>query len=536
MPRPRRTSVRSAEAQTPAPSGNPLVARVTGASASDRKKILSHVHPLYAERSEQYRLLLDAYEGSGGFLTGGYLWKYPNEESDEFKERQQQARYHNYYRELVNIYARHVFRENVSREAKGVPELETWWQNVDGAGTSIGDFMKRGAKLALSTGIAGALVDKDPTPATGPSRAEDRGKVIASWFSAPVIEDWDMHAGELVAVKLLEAKARASILDPVPIGTAGKQYLFWTTEAWARFDANGEVVNASDASQQNTLGLVPLAIVRPDPSAEHPFIGQALGGNANLFRAHYNRCSEEDEVLRDQAFSLLTVSVPEDGNVEEAKTQIGTGIGTTRAVVVKGQVDYKTPDMQAPEQIRKNIEGLVKEIHRVAHVKFERDSLDAESADAIRLQHTELNEMLANLGAELQATERQIAKCWYAWTHPGDRATIEAEFAKLEITISYPKEFFVADLLQELEKWAKAIAMDMGLTFEKEAKKHIARQLLKDWPQKTLDAIVQEIDTQTTTKREQNLADAQAKFELGTQNRFGQKPGDKMPPEGAKAA
>lgn len=543
MPRARRSRAAAAEASTQPRAGstvsNPIVQRLAATDESERKTLLERCHPLFTAYAEQYRLRLDAYEGAGGFVNGEYLWKYANEKNDEFTERQKQARYHNYVRSLVNIYVRHIFRAGVTREAAALPELEAWWKNVDGAGTSIDAFMKRGAKLALASGISGALVDKDTTPPTGPSRADDTAKVTASWFTATGILDWHERAGELVGVKLLEAQARTSILDAQPSGDESRQYLIWDRTAWARFTADGEVVDASDAA--TPLGLVPLAIVRPDPSAEHPFLGYALTGNGDVVKALYNRCSEEDEVLRDQAFSLLAVSVPEDGNVEDAKKQLGTDVGTTRAIVVKGTVQYVTADMAAPEQIRKNIEGLVREIYRMAHVRYERDSLDAESADAIRLQHTELNEMLANLASTLQDVERQMAKFWYAWSHPGSHEQIDREFAEQELTIVYAREFFITDLILELEKWAKAIAMDLGLTFEKYAKKRVVEQLAAEASLEELDAMRGDIDAETMTKREQVTEDTRARLSAGTVERFtGKKPptseGAPKPGEGQKAA
>jgi hypothetical protein len=107
------------------------------------------------------------------------------------------ARYHNYYRALVNIYVRHVFRKGVVRTAEGLEELQAWWTNVDGAGTDIDRFMMRGAKLALAAGISGALVDKEPIPAVGPSKADDVAQVIASWFTATIHSRLDVRAGEL---------------------------------------------------------------------------------------------------------------------------------------------------------------------------------------------------------------------------------------------------------------------------------------------------------------------------------------------------
>ena len=501
-------------------------------SEEDRVSILEHTHPLYD--AEKYRLLLDAYEGTGGFRNGEYLWQYANEKDGEFKKRQAQARYHNYIRALVNIYVRHVFREGVNRAAKGLDDLEAWWKDVDGAGTSIDTHMKRGAKLALAGGISGALIDKEPVASTGPSRADDRGRVIASWFAAANILDWDQNAGELLGIKLLEAQKRTSILSPVATGGDGAQYLIWTRDGWARFGATGDLVGASDASAGTPLGLVPVAIVRPDPSAEHPFLGHALAGDGGVFRSLYNRCSEEDEVLRDQAFSQLTVNVPPDGDVEAVKRQIGSDMGTTTAIVAHGEVDYITADMQAPEQIRKNVEFLIKEIYRMAHVRFERDTLDAESGDALRLQYTELNEMIANLAKELQDAEWQIVKFWFLWTHPGQRDVAEQAFeaAKAKITIQYPKEFFVSDLLAEIEKWAKAIAMELGIEFEHYAKKRVVDQLAPDLPVELKQKIHAEIDTQLS-RREQSLADAQARLAGSAERMLGDgkaKTGDEPPP------
>jgi len=423
----------------------------------------------------------------------------------------------------VNIYVRHVFRTPITREATGLADLTTWWPNVDGSGPSIDQFMQRGAKLALAAGLAGALVDKEPIPATGPSKADDPARVIASWYAAPSIRDWDLRAGELIAVKLQEAKRRASILEPIPEGEDANQTLLWTEEAWARFDADGELVSASPGP--TALGVVPLAMVRPDPASEHPFLGHGLGGDGKVFVSLLNRCSEEDEVLRAQAFSILVVSVPKDGDVAAAKTQIGESIGTTRAIVVQGEAEYVTADMGAPEEIRKNIEFLIREIYRMAHVTFSKDTKDAESADSIRLQHTELNEQLANLAKVLQDTERRMAKFWYAWTHPGDRATVDQAFDAQTVTIQYPHEFFMADLLEELEKWAEAVRFDLGKTFEQYAKKRVVDQLAPGLDQVTKDKVHAEIDAM-----EQNSVKAAAEMQARMAAGVGRIAGGGAPP------
>jgi hypothetical protein len=518
---------RAASIPTPvSSSANPLAVQLGALTEEQRKAVLEHTHPHYDAHADSYRLLLDAYEGSGGFMDGEYLHRYPNEVEKDFENRKAQARYHNYYRALVNIYVRHVFRATINREAKALPELEQWWTNVDGAGTSINNFMMRGAKLALAAGLAGALVDKEPKAPTGPSKADDTAAVIASWFAAPSIVDWDLRAGELIAVKLLEAKPRESILEPVDEGDDSAQTLIWTEDAWVRMDSEANVISQSGENGAEGVGMVPLAIVRPDPSSEHPFLGHGLGGDGKVFQALLNRCSEEDEVLRSQAFSVLTVDVGKDGDVAAAKTQIGNDIGTTRALVLQGAADYITPDMGAPEQIRTNIEFLIREIYRMAHVTYAKDSADAESADSIRLQHTELNEMLASLATVLQDTEKQMAKFWYAWTHPGDRATVDAAFAEAAITIQYSHEFFIADLMEELDKWAAAVKLDLGLEFEHYAKKRVLEQLAPGLDEPTKKKIHAEIEGMEAN-RDKAMAEMQAKFGAGVERIAA---GGKQPP------
>lgn len=524
-----------ASAPTTAASGqsNHLTEAIRRAGDDEaRTQILEQTHPLHQERSEGWRILLDAFEGSGGFGNGEYLWQYANEKDDEFQNRQAMARYHNFAKSLVNIYVRHVFREGVKREVTGHDELTAWWNDVDGARTPIDDFMKRAARLALATGHTGCLVDKTPDLPSGPSLADDRGQIIASLFPAPSILDWRLKAGALVGVKLLEGASPSAITDEVLTGDAATQYLLWDREGWARFTHTGEVLAAS-VPGKGALGLVPLSILRPEPSAEHPFLGMSLLGDPNVYRALLNRCSEQDEVARDQAFSLLVVSVSPEGDVTKAKQQLGTDIGTTRAIVVQGAASYVTADMGVLEAIGKLIDFLIREIYRAAHVRWEMDSADAQSADAISLQHTELNEMLANLGAECQRVEMEMVRHWFRWKFPA--ATADDAFDKAKVTITYPREFFIADLLVELEKWANALKLDLGLTFEHYAKLRVVDQLAPDLPDETKKTIRDEIEAQQST-REQAMEDAKARLEGSVARLGGKKPGAPEPKPEPKAA
>lgn len=468
-----------------------FVSELLGLQDNKRVEILGATHPAYTLFQPHATVLVDAYDGSGGFLNGAYLWRYPREKEDEYGDRQKQARYHNYVETLVDLYVRKVFAQGVKRTTTN-PELEAWWEDVDGSGTTLDTFMRQVAAIGLAAGYLGVLVDKTPETANGPSRADEKGRVFLSRYTPNAMLDWRYQRDTLTAIKLLEQETPESIVAPRPDDDALKRYLIWTEDGWARFQHDKGTLVSQD---EPGLGVVPFDVFHPKRSARYAFVGKSLCGNANVIKALYNRASEEDEVLRDQAFSLLVITLPPDANVQEAKNLLGQEIGTTRALFVKGTADFRTADMGVPKAIRENQDYLVKEIYRMAHMRFTRDSLDAESGDSIRMQHDELNDMLQGVAAECTRIEQAIARYWFHWM----RATTEqaeAEYQAAEVTAEYPREFFLKDLEVELKAWADAIAFELGDTFTKRIKKRVVRRVDPDIPQQELKVIDQEIEAQ----------------------------------------
>jgi len=466
----------------------PLLARPVKADGNEpsRLDVLKRTHPDYAARQESWQVLLDAFEGGGGFLSGEYLWEYAREDSSDFDARKSMARYHNYVESLIDLFVRFLWTQGVKRTATH-DELNAWLENVDGHRTKIDELLKQYLSVALVHGHAGLLVDKTSDEPAGQTRADDTGQIVAAVFNALTIADWRFKDGQLEAVKLFEAAPEPSIVSELPKDAI--QYLLIDREGWARFDAAGELIGGGITN----LGFVPLSLLRPKPSYTNMMTGRALVGNANIVRAIFNRASEEDEVIRAQAFSVLTVSVPQDGNVQEAKESLGNTIGTAKALVVKGDISYQTPDQTVPATIRENIAYLVQELYRAAHVRLNRDGQQAESAEAIRLQHTELNEMLQGLARTLSAAERQIARAWFAWYEPTPELA-EKAFEAAQFEATYPTEFFVGSLIDDLEAWAEAVRMNLGATMGKRIKRKAVRRIDPDIPADELVAIDEEID------------------------------------------
>jgi hypothetical protein len=463
---------------------------LAGVSDEERKLIIGRLHPAYAENVDSWRVQQDAFEGRGGFLDGDYLWPYPREAAEDFASRRSMARYHNYLETLVDLYVRFIFTSGVSRSSNN-QEFNEWQENVDGAGTKYNELLKRYASAALVNGHSGLLIDKTQDEASGPTKADERARVIASIFTAPTIIDWRFLRNSLVAVKLTEASSPAPLLSVEEPNVSRQNYLIWDREGWARFDEEGRLLSSDTPG----LGVVPFVVLRPKPSQINQMLGRALVSNANVIRALFNRASEEDEVLRAQAFSVLTISVDKDANVDDVRASIGNAVGTAKAIVVKGQVEYKTPSQDVPGTIRDNIAYLVQEMYRAAHMKFKRDTLAVESGDAIRLQYTELNEMLQGFAKALAQAELEIARAWFAWQNSTPEAG-ESAFQAADIQVGYPNEFFLDALVSDLEAWSEALRMNLGVTMSKRIKKRAVRRIDPQIPPKELEAIDAEIDAQ----------------------------------------
>ncbi len=458
----------------------------------ERLEILKQSHPDYDTHSPSWTVLLDAFEGRGGFLDGGYLWAYAREDANAFGERKKWARYHNYLETLVDLYVRFVFTQGVKRTSKSA-EYDKWTENVDGAGTALTPFLKQFVSMSLVCGHAGVLVDKTSEEPEGVTLADEKARVIASIFAATSIKDWRYLNNEIEAVKLCEAAPATDILEKLEQSEDNHQYLLWNREGWARFSAKGDYINGGTPD----IGIVPLVVMRPKASQTSRMLGRALVSNANVVKALFNRTSEEDEVLRAQAFSVLTLELDSEANLEEAKASLGNVLGTAKALVAKGKIKYETPDQNVPGTIRDNIAYLVQEMYRAAHVKFNRDSLAAQSGESIRLQYTELNEMLQGLAKALAQAEREIARAWFAWMHPTEEQAQKA-FEDAAPTAEYPDEFFLDDLLTDLQAWAEAIAMNLGETMTKRIKKRAVRRVEPDMPEADLKKVDEEIDNLPT--------------------------------------
>jgi hypothetical protein len=499
-------------------------------SAEQRKKLFEVEHPAYKAKKDTWQLGLDAYDGDGGFATGDYLDRYPREEESKFRERKVKARYHNYVETIVDMYVRKIFSQKIARDTTD-EGLQQFWADVTGGGVDMSSFMAEACGKSLAAGHMGILVDKSRDEASGPAKADEKAVPFLTQYLSTELQDWRTKDDRttLTFVKLREAKPSADPFSDHATGDDAIRMLIWNTTEWARVEKDPSV--AVEAAI-HSLDQVPFVILAPKPSKTWPLTGKPLVGNPNIIKAMFNRCSEEDEVLRDQAFSLFTVDVGESGDVEATKQQIGGEVGTTRAIVLKGKAQYLTPDQNVPEAIRKNIAYLVQEIYRMAHMRFQRDSLEAESAEALQLKHDELNATLASVAEACQEAEIEIAKLYFAWSSATPEAADQA-FEAAAVNVTYATEFFLQDLEQELKAWVLAVKQQLGKTMEQRVKMRIVKRLEPDLDAKTLHEIEKEIEAIANEPKPDitGIADQLRANAAGRMANFARQAGEPPPPQ-----
>jgi hypothetical protein len=484
-------------------------------SKESRADLFRQVHPAVEEfgvgangAPSRWDMLLDAYDGAGGFLNGTYLWQFPREKDDEFKPRKAQARYHNYVQPIIDQYARKLFGgKGVQRDSKS-DDLKAWWENVDGAGTDATTFMRDSLIKGLTTGDCGILVDKTPDQPTGPAKADEKARVFLTRFVSQAILDWRVtREDEIVAIKLKEARAQADILEESD-GESDEQILLWDREEWMRVPKDAEL--PIDGPNKHGLQRVPFVMLRPIRSTRWPFRGQPLLGDGSIIRALYNRASEEDTVMRDQGFSLFVITLPANGEVsaEDAKKLLGDEVGSKRAILSYGDAGYKTADMQVPVTLREAQQALVRELYRMAHLRYESDSREAQTAEAIRLEHQELTSMLHGIAAELTRVELALAKLYFAWTSATPQEA-EAKFEAAEVSVTYPREFFEPDLEQEITTLRLAGQAVPSQAWQEHVAKVIVRKVDPTLSPEQLEEIDGEIEAGVAEQRQQ-MQQAQA--------------------------
>ena len=525
------------------------------------KPRLTQQHPLYTTLASTWRLLLDVYEGTGGFLDGSYLIPHPREveyafsedpvtkvrtfdyntvrqETTRFKKRKVLARYENFAQIILDTLLDYLYAKAPSRVIGGQATAEDghplmqWWEDVDGEGTHITDWVKRTHTLAALMGHAFVAMDRPPLDVAPRSKADQAAPFLRVYTPLDAL-DWIARGRSLRAVKFIEAVGRDDLneaplaaVSTTPTASAtgdgarkSVQYRIWDGETWQVYDQDGGLLGRGD----HGMGELPVLVFTGRPRATLPIVGRSVLGDPRLFRDHFNLVSEKRSLERDQTFSLLNIELGTDQLAEEAKSLAGETVSTSSALFTRGPAKFIAPEAGPVEHYERELQNLVRTIYRLVGLPWDVDSKQVETAELRKLKAMDLDRLLAGMAAEAERVEYAIARQWFIAQDGPERG--QAAYEASELSIEYPTEFQTSEILDEILELRAKLSANLGPTASRILRERAVPVLLPDLTADQLATVTEEIGTTPV-----NTPDAASQFRGDMLKAMAeQRPGEPIP-------
>ena len=337
---------------------------------------------------------------------------------------------------LARIYSREVHREGPER-------LFTWWQNVDGRGTSIDHWMSSTvAPLLLVLGQLDILIDHPPVPPGEHvlSRADEvrlgLDSCVASYILPENLVWWTLdRLGGYQQALVREIQEDNSVF-----------WRYWDAHGWSLFDQGGKPVAGPIP---HPYGRVPIIRVFDRRRPRFRNIGlPRYESIAEIQREYYNRDSEL--ILSDTTQAHPLLQGPEDYVQPDGTVPIGPNWLLPKKKNASGaSATYEGFDVvpfpkEGAESIRLNKADLRDAADRAALLLKpagsggSTGSTVAQSGISKRLDQAAGNDLLSKIAGMLGRAEKQISELALLVLDNGsDTAQREGEFIK----VSYPTQF-----------------------------------------------------------------------------------------------
>jgi hypothetical protein len=174
---------------------------------------------------------------------------------------------------------------------------------------------------------------------------------------------------------------------------------------------------------------------------------------------------------------------------DELREQFLT-LATNRVVLYSAQAqtppEFISPDASQAQFVLTMIEKQVKQLYATFGLQGETgEETKAQSGVAKAYDFDKLNKLLASKADNLEKVENKLVELFGQWVNVNG---ITAE-------ISYPEEFDVKSLADEIAVAQELTLLDISQTFTKEIEKQVVLKALPKAEEKTVNAIFKEIDT-----------------------------------------
>lgn len=429
---------------------------------------------MYTEKKvDKYELLNDAYYGTGLFEGGKGLRRHPRESLYNYNDRKQLAYYLNYTGPIVNASVDPIFRDEIKRNYSDSKMFSAFMDDVDGTGSDLQDYIRRMAIFAKLYGVVYIIVNNDSDFLPSVEENINSRKLPFLIHVLPKdVTGWKFDESG----KLLSFTHKQIVMSE---NNREEELRYtWTPSTWSVEDSKGRILKEGN----NPLGEIPIVqwfgrsmdVTNMLPPSEFLSVAQT---NYHL----YQLCSWHTQILRDQAFSILTM--PDTGNGTDEIT-----IGTNNVLTYDPQANHTpafiSPDAGPANMLTDQIDRLISEMYRMSGVDCVVGVQQAKSGVAKQWDFERTNQKLADFSVQCENAEYNIIKYYEMWTNE-----------TLGYSCEYPRDFKINDVADSLNEAQQAI--DLGFqsdTYTIEVAKKVLQAYMPNLEEDVYEDILQELE------------------------------------------
>jgi len=376
--------------------------------------------------------------------TFSYLQPFVRETPNEFSDRASRAVHYPVFRHVSDIYVTATLRTPPKR-GDGTAKPEPWqsyWRDVDLAGTNVDPFWSTALTTALVYGKALVVTDKPRFPTEATTRAEqlDRGERAYSYIVAPTqLVDWllDRNGRFIWAVLREDMPEERSPGEDQPDRAC--RYRVWHPDRWELFEAvtvDGVAHSQSEwklvATGAHSVGEVPIAVLYARRGYESRRTLESDGVLSDLVdidRAIFNHLSELFSQMTAQAFGQLFLPVDDASQVPNIETGVHRYVGYHAEF---GQPLMLGPDaavLKFKESFIASMIAIARQLSNVSRGRAE-FSKEERSAATLSLESQDKNNVVASLAAQTEEADRSTAKHVAAYEGVAEDAIPQAHYSR----------------------------------------------------------------------------------------------------------
>lgn len=479
---------------------------------SSIKELIENPHQIWKANYNYWNFLLNSYEGGKDYTgadsplvtTGGViatyrgqsieskamaynLFRHKKELDEDYKSRIQMSYYYNFCAPIVDIYTNHLFRQPIIEDFASIQDLvEKRRDNIDRKHSNIDEFRHELNEDVQIFGHSFVITDmpEDQGELTLQDRiVNDQFPYFTIFYPTDVL-NWSLDKyGRPYWVLVRECLDGNE--DPLQYDknkTVQYNYRLWTRTEWILYGPDYEIIDQG----MHLVGRVPIDIIYDKPSKKYKnFLGiSTLSDISFIARDIYNKCSELNEIFRNQTFSFLTIQ----GKSSEYNAD---SVGTSKALIYPEGMNQPAFVGPAPDNARVLMEQIDRQISKIFQLaKLEGGAassdqrVDVQSGVAKAYEFQETNASLSQKAGHMEDGEYRLWSTFATW-----------EGKEFDGSIQYPRDFNVKDLSSDLDEAEKLMRMNMGEEFDKKIKEALIKKKFPRMQNDEVEAMVEEATT-----------------------------------------